>query len=349
MKIDSEHELTVTGQVSDIAVQIRSVTQLSDSECRRQFMTRPRIGEIVEVGSADEILATLDDEAKFEGVPFMPEMLVFCGHRFQVVKHADNTCTDGKPRCLKNTVHLDELRCDGSAHRNCQAKCLLFWKEAWIRRIAPEDATAEIKRNGLQGSNISTTNSAIAFLNAQIERSDGTMSCQATELRNATCPLQRGLTRYLGSIYRDFRAERMGWPELGRLLMWIREKTIWSTFVWWARAPWNSKRYWKTPSRPLDLRPGDLVKVRSAWEILRTLDRLGRNRGLRFTPEMLRYCGGKYRVLSRLERRINEIDGQLVEFGNGCVLLENVICKGQRTFCSRSEYHYWREIWLERP
>jgi hypothetical protein len=153
--------------------------------------------------------------------------------------------------------------------------------------------------------------------------------------------------RYLSNISRDFRADRIGWLEVGRLLMWIREKTVWSAFVWWARAPWNSKRYWKTPSRTLDLRPGDLVKVRSAWEILRTLDKRGRNRGLRFTPEMLRYCGGNYRVLSRLERRINEIDGQLIEFGNGCVLLENVICKGQRTFCSRSEYHYWREIWLE--
>lgn len=299
--------------------------------------------------SANEILATLDSEGKFEGVPFMPEMLPFCSHRFRVFKHADYTCTDGDPRRLTNTVHLEQLRCDGSAHHDCQAKCLLFWKEAWIKRIEPEDAGAAINNNGLRGSdNIGVSNSASALLNAHVERSDGTMSCQATELRSATCPLEPGLTRYLGNISKDFRGERIGWLELGRLLMWIREKTIWSAFVWWARAPWNSKRYWKTPSRTLDLRPGDLVKVRSAWEILRTLDRRGCNRGLRFTPEMLRYCGGKYRVLSRLERRINEVDGQLIEFGNGCVLLENVICKGQRTFCARSEYHYWREIWLER-
>jgi hypothetical protein len=199
----------------------------------------------------------------------------------------------------------------------------------------------------LQGGNIGAANFAIALLAAQVERTDGTIRCQATELRSATCPLEPGLKPYLGNIFRDFRAERIGWPDLGRLLMWIREKMVWSAFVWWARAPWNSKRYWKTPSRRLNLRPGDLVKVRSAWQILRTLDRRGCNRGLRFTPEMLRCCGGNYRVLSRLQRRINEIDGQLVEFGNDCVLLENVICKGQRTFCSRSEYHYWREIWLE--
>jgi len=335
-------------QLSECDRRLQSPIQPSYAEFRRQSGTRPRIGEIVEVGSADEILATLDDEGNFEGVPFMPEMLAFCGHRFQVVKYADYTCTDGEPRCLKNTVHLDELRCDGSAHRNCQARCLLFWKEAWIKRFAPEGASARLKSNGSQSSDINAANAATALLGAYVERSDGRMSCQATELRSATCPLKSGLTQYLGHISRDFRAERIGWPDLGRLLMWLREKTVWSAFVWWARAPWNSKRYLKTPSRTLDLRPGDLVKVRSAWEILRTLDRRGRNRGLRFTPEMLRYCGQECRVLSRLERRINEIDGQLVEFGNGCVLLENVICKGQRTFCARSEYHYWREIWLDR-
>jgi len=347
-KIDNQHEFTVARQVIDCDLSLKSATKLGHSDSLWQFGTRPRVGEIVEVGSADEILATLDDEGKFEGVPFMPEMLAFCGNRFPVVKYADNTCTDGKPRCLKNTVHLGELRCDGSAHRNCQARCLLFWKEAWIKRIAPEDATNAVKSDRLQGSKIDAARSATDLLSAHVERTDGTMSCQATELTSATCPFDARLTRYFRNISRDFRAERIGWPDLGRLLMWTREKTIWSSFVWWARAPWNSKRYLRTPSRALDLRAGDRVKVRSAWKILSTLDRHGRNRGLRFTPEMLRYCGRKCRVLSRLERRINEIDGQLIEFGNDCILLENVICKGQRTFCSRSEYHYWREIWLER-
>ena len=336
-----EYELTVTVQGKECDLQFRSATQTSDSECPRQPGTRPGIGEVVEVRPAEEILATLDHEGKFEGVPFMPEMLPFCGHRFRVFKHADYTCTEGEPRCLNNTVHLEELRCDGSAHRNCQAKCLLFWKEAWIKRIAPEDAATRIRSNG-------AADAAATLLSAHVERSNGTMSCQATELRSATCPLAPGLMRYVANIYRDFRAQRIRWPELVRLLMWIREKTIWLAFVWWARAPWNSKRYLKTPSRTLGLRPGDLVKVRSAWEILSTLDRNGRNRGLRFTPEMLRYCGGEYRVLSRLQRRISETDGQFVEFGNDCILLEDLICKGQRTFCSRSEYHYWREIWLQR-
>jgi hypothetical protein len=236
----------VAGQVSDCDLRLQSATQLSYSPPQHQFGTRPRIGEIVEVRSADEILATLDDEGKFEGVPFMPEMVASCGHRFQVVKHADYTCTDGKPRCLKNTVHLEELRCNGSAHRNCQANCLIFWKEAWIKRIAPEGAYAGFKSKGLQGSGAHAANAATTLLSTYVERTDGRMSCQATELRSATCPLEPGLKRYAGNTYRDFRADRISWQDLARLLMWMREKTIWSAFVWWARAPWNSKRYIKT-------------------------------------------------------------------------------------------------------
>jgi hypothetical protein len=33
---------------------------------------------------------------------------------------------------MTDTVHLSDLRCDGSAHAGCQAGCLLFWKEAWL-------------------------------------------------------------------------------------------------------------------------------------------------------------------------------------------------------------------------
>ncbi len=330
----------------DCDLRAHCVPQLSGSGS--DPATRPQIGEIVEIRSADEILATLDSEGRLEGVPFMPEMLRFCGGRFEVFKYADLTCTDGEPRWLNDTVHLNDVRCDGLAHHNCEAKCLIFWKEAWIRRIAPDEASARIGSGGQQQSAASLPKNAVAFLNAHVERDDGRMSCQATEIRSASCPVDSGLANYLGNVYRDFRAHRIGWPDLWRLLLWIHGRVIWSAYVWWAGAPWNAGRYSRTPSRTLNLHPGDFVKVRSAWRILKSLDHRGRNRGLRFTPEMFRYCGKKYRVLARMERRINERDGQLVEFGNSCVLLENAVCHGQRMFCTRTEYHYWREIWLDR-
>lgn len=42
-----------------------------------------RVGEVVEVLSQEEILATLDRNGELESLPFMPEMLQFCGKRFK--------------------------------------------------------------------------------------------------------------------------------------------------------------------------------------------------------------------------------------------------------------------------
>jgi hypothetical protein len=86
----------------------------------------------------------------------------------------------------------------------------------------------------------------------------------------------------------------------------------------------------------------------AAREILRTLDRNGCNRGLEFKAEMFQFCGRKYPVLARMERRIDERTGLMREFCNECILLASVHCHGQRSFCARGNYHYWREIWLRR-
>ncbi len=48
-----------------------------------------RPGEIAEIKSAPEILATLDAEGKLDGLPFMPEMLDYCGQTVTVYKRAD--------------------------------------------------------------------------------------------------------------------------------------------------------------------------------------------------------------------------------------------------------------------
>ena len=76
------------------------------------------------------------------------------------------------------------------------------------------------------------------------------------------------------------------------------------------------------------------------------------NRGMRFDPEMARYCGGTYRVSRRVERIIDEASGRLVHLKNDCIMLEGVVCRaecsGGRLFCPRAIPAYWREIWLER-
>src|SRR5215831_17041449 len=106
------------------------------------------VGDFVEVRSKEEILRTLDANGQLDGMPFMPEMFRFCGKRFQVYKRAHKTCdyTTSYPyqtRRLEETVHL-ETRCDGGAHGDCQAGCLLYWKHAWLKPVngGPENLVA---------------------------------------------------------------------------------------------------------------------------------------------------------------------------------------------------------------
>jgi hypothetical protein len=64
------------------------------------------------------------------------------------------------------------------------------------------------------------------------------------------------------------------------------------------------------------------------------------------------YCGGRYRVLERVEQIINEKTGKMMRLRKDCIMLEGVACRAcyskYRRFCPRSIYPYWREVWLER-
>jgi len=97
-----------------------------------------RRGDRVRIRSREEILSTLDERGTLGALPFMPEMLRFCGDSFVVSASAHKTCdtiSNSGGRRMENAVHLADLRCDGSAHGGCQAACLLFWKEAWLEPV----------------------------------------------------------------------------------------------------------------------------------------------------------------------------------------------------------------------
>ena len=49
-------------------------------------------GDLVEVRSAAEILATLDEHGALDAMPFMPEMVASCGRRFTVSTRTDKVC-----------------------------------------------------------------------------------------------------------------------------------------------------------------------------------------------------------------------------------------------------------------
>lgn len=76
----------------------------------------------------------------------------------------------------------------------------------------------------------------------------------------------------------------------------------------------------------MNLRPGEFVQVRSRDEILSTLDRRNKNRGLLFDSEMVRYCGGTFRVLKRVYQIVDERTGKMMKMKSPCIILEGVAC-----------------------
>jgi len=100
---------------------------------------------------------------------------------------------------------------------------------------------------------------------------------------------------------------------------------------------------------PSQLRPGDLVIVRSPEEIQASLDENGTLDGLVFMPEMVDYIGKKMRVFRRLEKTC--VEGSPYGIGefhnNDVVLLEDNRCPGSsHDGCARSCMIFWKEAWL---
>lgn len=339
-----------------------------------------RAGEWVEVLSKEEILKTLDKNGQLEALPFMPQMFQFCGKRFKVYKRSHKTCdtvnqTGG--RWIANTVHL-ETRCDGQAYGGCQAGCLLFWKEAWLKRAEGKQAPAPGRSPDVTPATVSgRAGSSVTEQDVwngtrapgQQNEPDPIYVCQATQVPQATTFLpwwnlrqyvedytsgNVGLLQILrGLIYANYYNLSRAGLGLGRPLRWLYEHFQ----ALWGGLPYPRKRGvipagQKTPPGVLNLQPGELVRVKPYEEILATLDTDNKNRGLYFDAEAVPYCGGTYRVLRRVGRIIDEKTGRLLKMKNESVILEGVWCEARysdrRMFCPRAIYSYWREIWLER-
>ena len=337
-------------------------------------MTKLSAGDWVEVKSREEILATLDSRGQLDHLPFMPEMFQFCGGRFQVWSRAHKTCdtvskTGG--RWMPDTVHLKELRCDGQAHGGCGAGCLIFWKEAWLRPLDPQ-RTAAGPGSAAQGG-CATEQDVWSGTREPGDADDPTYICQTTAIPQATSlarwwDIRQYLEDYtsgnvelrqlLGSAaYFAFHAlvrrTRRYQPRAAESLIQLYDR-------YQARVggvPYPRKfgtipAGQRTPSEPLHLQPGELVRVKTHLRVLDTLDTNNRNRGMYFDAEEVPFCGHTYRVRSRVDKLIVEQTGKLRDLKDNNVILEGVYCKAyyseKRVFCPRALYSIWRETWLER-
>src|SRR5208282_2288204 len=254
-----------------------------------------------------------------------------------------------------------------SGHEGCQARCLFYWKEAWLMRVDPS--------RPLQENSSKSASSAKSFSREDLIRATRTtgqgenagkviFSCQATEVVRASTPLPWWDVR---QYYRDICWSNAGVSDVIRaMFLWAFKKALkiggyrilLGTYnrVQKMRGgipyPFLGGNLTKTPTEELNLRAGELVQIKSYEEILATLDQSHKNRGLYFDSEMVPFCGGKYRVMDRVERIVNEKTGEMSKLPGVCIMMEGVICRSwysdRRISCPRSIYSYWREIWLKR-
>ena len=317
-----------------------------------------RSGDVVRVRRAEAIFATLDGNGMLDGLPFMPEMLKYCGRTLPVTQRADKTCAgDGVVRRMYNTVHLRNIRCDGSAHDGCQAACLMFWKEAWLERAADSevrsddpDATDELSDEGqayvddvLQPFTSHDTDAGTRY------------RCQATNILTASDRLR---FRQADQFARDLRHRSLRDIVRGLFIEFFNLGQLFSRrfprrlqIAGGRLYPFVVGKLEKgtTPAHQLEVGPGDLVRVKTKREIEATLDTTGRNRGLSFDGEMSNYCGRTARVRARVNHIVEESTGEMIAIKSDCVILEGVVCTADyHRFCTRAIFPYWREIWLEK-
>ncbi len=109
--------------------------QARDSVSGETLALQP--GELVEVKSVDEILATLDPNRRHKGLLWMTGMRKYCGGQYRVYRRVQRITleSNGELRNMRNTVLLDGVMCDGREFGGCDRSCFHFWREAWLRRI----------------------------------------------------------------------------------------------------------------------------------------------------------------------------------------------------------------------
>lgn len=305
-----------------------------------QTAVRLRPGDLVEVKAPEEILQTLDANGTLDQLPFMPEMVEFCGKRFRVSKRVLKTCyyTEKNAAGFRkfktdDVVLLDGLRCSGAEHDGCQKACMIFWREAWLRKA--------------QGAGVQTKFAATASerLRARLKTSTGpkTYFCQASELLKPTQPLSQR-DRFEGCLSEvlvgNCSVLEMA-QRIGRWLFWRTRRKLLGEY-----AHGTNK---STPVESLNLQSGELIEVKPMESINQTLDETGHNRGLFFFPDMHSLCGKRQRVERRIEKIIVDGTGEMRQLRN-TVYLENSHCGCvyALTGCPRGEFSYWREIWLRR-
>ena len=295
---------------------------------------------MVVVKSADEILQTLDEDGTLHRLPFMPEMVEFCGKSFRVARRVVKTCSFGTASTMlafntDDVVLLDGLRCSGADHDGCPKACMIFWREAWLRKVecAPAQSRSDSKDSEPLRTRLKTKSSPKIYF------------CQASELLKAAHELSR--QERFAKCWDEVRAGNCSSLQMAhRIAIWLFWRIRRAFLGAYARGKSRP-----TPDETLNLQPGELVEVKPMESITETLNETAHNRGLWFSPDQRRLCGQQRRVARRIDKLIVDGTGEMRRLRN-TVYLEGSMCSCPHVAfggCPRDEFVYWREIWLRRP
>src|SRR3569832_1207168 len=182
------------------------------------------VGSRVVVRSPSELLSTLDADGTLDGLPFMPEMLSWCGNSFRIQRRSDKTCVHGHPirRFPANdVVVLEGPRCDGGSHHGCKHGCRIYWKHAWLRPINADNADTPFAVGELDKlrSRLKVKSDELRYFCQSTEllrstedfppRRHQRMRIALTEIRNGDIGILRAL-QLLGRFLRQRILQRLG-------------------------------------------------------------------------------------------------------------------------------------------
>lgn len=294
------------------------------------------VGDEVEIRDLKEIQATLEENGCLGGLPFMSEMVPFCGRRGRIFRSVDKVYDYGRTRGmrrLRGCVLVSGLRCDGASHDGCQARCYVIWRTEWLRR--PGEA-----RGPTGGRNLAPTRiPGVAPDGTPRER----YLCQYTELHHASTPIDQF------DVAKELRPLVAGNVMLRTWIVGLATRLFNRVQVLRGGAgfPDRPQINGLPPIEPVALMPGDRVTVRPIAEIESTLNEKGKHRGLWFDPDQVKHCGKSRTVVARVERIIDDAHGQMLTMKTPCILLEGVDYSGETlSFSAQHDLYFWREHWL---
>ncbi len=301
------------------------------------------VGDAVRVRSLAEVRATLDADGGLDGLPFMAEMVRYCGRETRVFRCLDKVLDYRRTRRLRNLrgcVLLVDMRCDGGQHGGCEAACHTIWKVDWLERIKGGAISTDLEMGN-------PTFSADSAARQSATGGEQTYSCQFTCLHQAT-----GVMKWwhFGKALKPLASGNISFASflVGLLTRTFNALQGFRGGIGYPPRPLpGAKRDEPAGTRPLSA--GDAVVVKSTAEITGTLDLNSRNRGLWFDVDMFKHCGHEHVVRGRIERILDAATGSMLSMKTSCIVLDGVEYSGEYLwFGSQHELLFWREAWLER-